>query len=67
MNVREGAECPRCAMDRLRGWSELSDEEQEVARRLPASADYSADERRATHRWCINCWYEETKGASFDA
>ncbi|HEX8890757.1 MAG TPA: hypothetical protein VF779_16525 [Pyrinomonadaceae bacterium] len=67
MNGQAGAKCPRCGMGRLRGWDELNDEEQEVVRRLPASADYSLDERRATHRWCTNCWHEETQGKSLDA
>lgn len=57
-------QCPRCGAGRLRGWSELSEEEQEVVRRLPASANYSLGERRASHRWCTRCWYEAAGGAS---
>ena len=53
-------QCPRCGTERLRAWSELSDEEREVVRRLPASADYSFDERKARHRWCPRCWHETT-------
>ena len=53
-------ECPRCRAGRLRGWGELSDEECELAKRLPASADYAAEERMARHRWCTRCWYEDT-------
>jgi hypothetical protein len=52
--------CPRCAVGSLRIWNELSDEEREIVKRLPASADYSFDERTARHRWCTRCWYEET-------
>ncbi len=60
--------CPRCDSKTLRGWNELSAEEHEVVRRLPASADYSLEERRARHlRWCPRCWYEETGGESRDA
>lgn len=55
--------CPRCGEGRLRGWNELSGEERELARRLPASADYSLEERKARHRWCNRCWYEETSGS----
>ncbi len=58
--------CPRCGERRLLGWDELSEEEQKVARSLPASADYSPGERQAMHRWCTNCWYEETESASCD-
>jgi hypothetical protein len=46
----------------MRTWDELSDEEQEVVNRLPASADYPAAERRATHQWCTRCWYEAPSG-----
>ena len=55
-------QCPRCSSERLRSWSELSDEERELVRRLPASADYSLEERKARHRWCNRCWYEESFG-----
>ena len=54
-------DCPRCGNHRLRSWSELSDEEREVVKRLPASADYSLEERQA-HRWCTRCWFEDTGG-----
>ena len=50
--------CPRCDKRGLKSWAELSDEEREVVKRLPASADFSLDERKASHRWCTRCWYE---------
>ena len=56
-------QCPRCETGRIRGWSELNDEEREVAKRLPASKEYSMEERDARHRWCTRCWYEETGGS----
>jgi hypothetical protein len=52
--------CPRCDKPGLKSWSELSDEEREVVKRLPASAHYSLSERQATHRWCTRCWFEST-------
>lgn len=52
-------QCPRCGGS-LRSWNELGDEDREVVKRLPASADYSLSERRARHRWCTRCWHEET-------
>lgn len=55
--------CPRCDTGRMRAWNELNDDEHEVAKRLPASADYSLEERKARHRWCTQCWYEETSGS----
>lgn len=55
--------CPRCGAARLRSWGELSDEEREVARRLPAATDFNSGERERTHRWCVRCWFEETHDA----
>lgn len=60
-------QCPRCGERRLRAWSDLSEEEREVVRRLPASADYAPEERKATHRWCTRCWYEASSGAPHNA
>lgn len=42
----------------MRNWYELSDDERELVKRLPASADYASSERERTHRWCTRCWYE---------
>lgn len=50
--------CPRCHEEDLRTWDELTDEEQEVVKRLPQSADHQAAERQAMHQWCTRCWYE---------
>jgi hypothetical protein len=52
--------CPRCGLERLRSWNDLSDEDREVVKRLPASADYAIEERKALHRWCTSCWFEDT-------
>lgn len=59
--------CPRCGTGRLLAWSDLSEEEREVVRRLPASADYSLAERKARHRWCSSCWFEESSAPKFEA
>jgi hypothetical protein len=55
--------CPRCNEGDMQTWEELSADEQEVVKRLPASADYSAVERQGTHQWCKRCWYEATNDA----
>ena len=47
-------DCPACGATRLRAWGELSEEEREVARRLPAPP-----ERDARRRFCVRCWHEE--------
>ncbi|HYE63955.1 MAG TPA: hypothetical protein VD966_00140 [Pyrinomonadaceae bacterium] len=59
MNIQSEERCPRCGEGRMRAWQQLSEEEREVVRRLPASADHSAGERVARHRWCPRCWHEE--------
>jgi hypothetical protein len=51
--------CLRCDKPGMKAWEELTDEEREVVKRLPASADYSPEERKASHRWCTRCWYED--------
>jgi len=55
MSVNE--KCPNCDKPGLKTWSELNDEEREVVKRLPASAEYSLEERKALHRWCTRCWF----------
>jgi len=62
--TNSNSRCPRCGAGRLQSWSELGPEEREIAQRLPASADYTLDERKARHRWCVRCWYEEVSGAA---
>lgn len=57
--MERSRQCRRCETGRLRDWSELNDEEREVALRLPASKDFSIEERMARHRWCPRCWYED--------
>ena len=52
--------CPRCDNAGLKEWAELNDEEREVVKRLPHSADYSLAERQAHHRWCTRCWWEDS-------
>lgn len=54
--------CPKCGENTLRTWDELGDDEREIVRRLPGSADYSADERKSLHQWCTLCWHEELPG-----
>ena len=60
-------QCPRCGTARLRSWSELSDEEREVVKRLPASAEFSLEERQAIHKWCTRCWHEDISARPRDA
>jgi len=57
--MNSGDRCPRCE-GRLQSWTELNDEEREMVKRLPA--DYSLEERKLRHRWCVRCWYEDSGG-----
>lgn len=50
--------CPRCYEGVLRGWHELNDEERQLVKRLPGSAEYEPAEREALHQWCTRCWHE---------
>ena len=56
--------CPRCDKRGLKTWAELTDEEREVVKRLPLSADYPLAERQGKHRWCTRCWYEDKSASS---
>ena len=59
--------CPRCGEGPLKAWYELSEEEREMALRLPASADFTQPERAARHLFCTRCWFEETAPPPRDA
>lgn len=50
--------CPRCGNLNLRNWQQLNGEEQEIVKRLPASALNTIKERIALHLWCTKCWFE---------
>lgn len=50
--------CPKCYEGVLLDWNELSDDEREVVKRLPGSADYEKEERESLHQWCTRCWFE---------
>jgi len=45
----------------MKTWAELTEEEREVVKRAPRAPGYSDEERKANHRWCTRCWYEETQ------
>lgn len=55
--------CPRCGEGPLKAWYELSEEERELALRLPASADFTPAERASRHLFCTRCWHEDVTGA----
>jgi len=61
------SKCPRCERLGLKGWTELTDEEKEVVKRMPASAEYSLTERQRSHRWCTRCWFEDRGDAERNA
>jgi hypothetical protein len=41
----------------MKTWDQLTEEEQFLALRLPASADFTPEERKK-HRFCTRCWFE---------
>ena len=52
--------CPRCGATVLKRWEELTEEEGEVVKRLPAEPEYTIEERKRMSRWCTRCWFELT-------
>jgi hypothetical protein len=58
--VNDDKRCARCGEGRMKPWSELTEDEREVVKRLPAAAEYKAEERQSMHKWCTRCWNEET-------
>lgn len=50
--------CPRCGEGQIKSWSELTDEEREVVKRLPSTAGYEAAEMETMAQWCTRCWYQ---------
>jgi hypothetical protein len=59
--VNDDKRCAHCGEGTMKGWSDLSEEEREVVKRLPGAAEYKAEEREAMHAWCTRCWNEETE------
>jgi hypothetical protein len=56
--VNNDKRCPRCGEGQIKSWSELSDEEHEVVKRLPSTAGYEAAELETMLQWCTRCWYQ---------
>jgi hypothetical protein len=50
--------CPNCGYREMRSWGGLLEEEKMIVRRLPASAEFT-DEERKKHRFCPRCWFED--------
>jgi hypothetical protein len=60
-----GIDCAVCGSPSgMRRWRDLTEEQQEVVRKLPGTAYYSMAERVARHAWCVVCWHESTGSAS---
>lgn len=57
--------CPRCHQ-RLKDWKELNSDEKFTVERLPASADFSIEQRKK-HRFCVRCWFEDIGAKSIQA
>ncbi len=50
--------CPKCGALKMKTWDELDFEQKIIVERLPASADYTRQQRKK-HRFCGRCFYEE--------
>jgi ribosomal protein S27AE len=53
--------CPRCGNQKLKSWTELTDDEKKLVGKLPLSAEFTKEERRR-NRWCARCWHEFNSG-----
>ena len=51
---------------KMKAWTQLTDDEKFLAERLPMSAEYTPQERKR-HRYCTQCWHEETTRRSHKA
>ena len=49
--------CPRCGFHKMRLWRELEADEKLLAEKLPASAEFTKEQRKK-HRFCTRCWFE---------
>jgi ribosomal protein S27AE len=58
--------CPRCGNQKLKSWTELTDDEKILVEKLPLSADFTKEERRR-NRWCARCWHEFEAGGEVTA
>ena len=58
--------CPRCGNQKLKSWTELTDDEKILVEKLPLSADFTKEERRR-NRWCARCWHEFDSGGKVRA
>ena len=52
--------CPKCQFPTMKTWGELTGEQQFLVERLPASVDYTLEERKK-HRFCTRCFFEDFK------
>ncbi len=59
--MKNDKRCTRCGEGTIKSWPELTDEEREVVKRLPASADYEGAELQSMPKWCTRCWYESVR------
>lgn len=58
--------CPRCGNQKLKSWTELTDDEKILVEKLPLSADFTKEERRR-NRWCARCRHEFDSGGEVRA
>jgi hypothetical protein len=54
--------CIKCGGIKFARWDELDDEQKMIVERLPASAEFSLENRKKNSRWCVRCFYEARSG-----
>jgi len=56
--------CPKCGGLKFKRWDELDGEQKMLIEKLPASAEYSIENRKRHSRWCVRCFYEDLTGSA---
>lgn len=62
-NLERGKICPHSGARKMKKWGELTDEQKFLVERLPLNTDFSPQDRKK-HRFCVQCWFEETEQGS---
>ncbi|MFN2391570.1 MAG: hypothetical protein ABR566_06330 [Pyrinomonadaceae bacterium] len=59
MKSFQGKMCPKCHFPKMKNWEALTDEQKFLVERLPLNTDFTLEQRKK-HRFCEQCWFEET-------
>ena len=52
--------CPECGSPKIKLWDQLTEDEKFMIERLSGAVKFSSEERKR-HRFCAQCFFEDTK------